>query len=123
MNFKVVVFVAFVLVMQPVYSDGGISAMHGLGEGFAFLGMATLIIITWLVFSLIILFKKTVIQKTLSFFRKAILALILLLFIIMGILALIVFSFYWQVMPFVLIYSIIMIGLTELVIWGARKKT
>jgi hypothetical protein len=119
---KLVFFLLLILVTSPAYSDGGISALDGLGEGLTFLGMAILTLSAWLTFVVIVIIKKKVTHKVVRNFRLTIVTLILCLYLIMVFLALIAFSFAWEIMLVVVPFSIIMIGLTELVIFINRKN-
>ena len=119
---KTALILLIMLVTSPAQSHGGISAMHGMGEGFSFLGMAVVTLSTWLTFVAIIIFKKELTHKFVKTFRLTLYGLILFLYLIMGFWVLIAFSFAWEVMLFVVPFSIIMIGLTELVVFMARKK-
>lgn len=105
-----------------VHAHGGISALSGLGEALAFAGSAITILTVWLIFALVVLFGRKKRMNRLKAFRKTILVLIVLGFIVILAMTLLVYTSHWEALAAFVVFSVFIIGLTELEILFFQKK-
>ncbi len=105
-----------------VHADGAISSLSGLGEALAFAGSAIAILAVWLIFALVILFGTKKRESRLKAFRKTILVLIVLGFILILAVTLLVYTSHWEVLAVFVVFSIFIIGLTELEVMYFQNK-
>lgn len=109
-------------VALDAHADGGISSLSGLGEALAFAGSVIAISAVWLIFALVVLFGRKKRMNRLNVFRKTILVFIVLGGIVILSMTLLVYTSHWEILAYFVVFSIFIIGLTELEILFFQKR-
>ncbi len=104
-------------VTSTAASHGGLSALDGLLEVMILASVFLLVLLVWLIISLVLVFKDEVTLQSLQKFRIT-----MLIFVAVAVALVFLIVFEWFMVGYVVVFSLIVLALTEGVIAGVRSK-